>query len=375
MTWAGTVAAFIFAALAGLALTDQTSIIRVSVAFSVAAVLLNLIAVPLFLGGLKHFNVELRQAYIILCVGIGLFGLAQMQLPLVNLYGLSFWVDSGALAVPYLVGVICIFWSMRSLSKLLAIKSLWRSVVLALLVTVIISLAASFLPHVEVVTDELTYNIAISLTIWNSVFITFAAILAFKIRQKIGAIYEKSMSWLLRALAILSFAGWHYIVVQLLFTVNDWYYDYSIAIIPFIMGAFSLVVAGFIFGSINLSAIAPSAQQLIATKLLTTLTLAQEFHIIMYMTNLVSNPEDISDIMDEVHLFSSKMLADPSLSPEDLKKVRGLYIKLEEYLLHCDPIRVFTQDELRARIAKRFSLSSSVQTNLWSQDIKKVVSN
>lgn len=370
--WAGSVGALAISELSGLLLANQTAIVRVSMIFSVAAVLLNLIAIPLFLIGLKRFRIELRQAYITLCIGIGIFGLAQVQLPIVNLNESGFWVDSGAIAIPYLLGVLCIFWSMRMLSQLLAIKSLWSSGLLALLVTAVISLLAALLPHVHVTIDELSYDIALTLSIWNSVFITFAAILVFKVRRKIGLSYVNSMDWLFRSLAILSFAGWHYTAMQLVFTVGDWYYDYSIAILPFVAGAFTLMIAGFTFGAIDVQqrqGTSPSPlPDEIAEKVPTVLSPSQELEVVLYVTNLVSNPTEIDTALNDVRLIVSRIQPGQDPSSEDQKMLDAIYAKLEDYLLRRDPLRVFTKDELRKRISKRFGLNSEVKTTLWRQD-------
>lgn len=366
MAWGGVMAAIVLATISGLILGDETWAVRITMMLGVAAALLSLLAVLFFLVGLKNFKIELRQTYTILCVGIGVFGLAQVQLPLVSVYSLGFLIDSGAIAVAYLIGVTCIFWSMRSFSRLLGIKSLWRSGLLALATTGLVAFAVSFLPHVAVTIDELLYDISVALSIWSSVFITFAAVLAYKIRQKIGLMYDKSMTWLFSSFAILSFAGWHYAAVQLLLADGNWYYDYSVPILPFVVGAGALIVAGFTFGSITVRASAPSAEELIAKKLVTSLTPAQEVEIVLYVSNLVSNPAEIEDTLKELRVMVAKVQPGFSFSPEDQKALSAVYTTLEEYLLHRDPLRMFTHEELRERISKRFSLSSAVRTTLWS---------
>ena len=86
VVWLGSLLALIVAGISGLVLTDQTAIFRVSMGLSVAAALLNLFAIPFFLVGVRRFKVELRKAYTVLCIGIGIFGLAQVQLPFINFY-------------------------------------------------------------------------------------------------------------------------------------------------------------------------------------------------------------------------------------------------------------------------------------------------
>src|SRR5687768_1863057 len=83
---------------------------QITMTLSIMAALLNLLAIPFFLNGTRQFKAGLKRAYIFLCVGIGAFGLAQVQLPLITLFELEFWINSGGLAVPYLFGVIGIFY-------------------------------------------------------------------------------------------------------------------------------------------------------------------------------------------------------------------------------------------------------------------------
>jgi hypothetical protein len=347
-------------------LADQSMAFRFTMMIAVDAALLNLLAIPFFLVGIKRFKVELQRAYIMLSVGIGLFGVAQIQLPVVNLYHWSFWFNSGGIAIPYLIGVICIFWGMRLLAELLAIKSLLRSFFVALITTAVVSLAASLLPHVQTSIGETLFHVAVGLSIWNAIFITFSMILAFRIRQKIGATYTQSMNWLFGALVALTFAVWHYVVVQLLFTTGDWYYDYSIFIIPSDVCALLFVVAGFTFGtidtrqeSIDVPHNAPVAPRIFK------LSLPQELEVVLYVANLASNPSDVESITQDLRPIESRFRLGQALSLQDQKTIDLAYTELEDYLLRLDTLRVFTKDELRARIAKRFGLSQTVKTTLW----------
>jgi len=371
IAWFGIVGSLLLGVVSAFIVTNQTLPFRVTMGLSVAAALLNLLAIPFFIIGLKHFKIRLQHAYTLLCIGIGIFGLAQVQLPLITLYNLGFWLDSGAIALPYLVGVVCIFLSMRALSKLLNITSLGRSIGIALLATIILSLDASYLPHVAIMTDELTFHISLALSIWNSVFITFAALLALKIRLKIGKEYAHSVNWLFAALSTLAFAGWHYTVTQLVTMQGEWYYDFSISILPFIAGALLFVIAGYTFDEINSvgnSARTPSTPTKNTPPMhapASILNSQQELDIVLYVANLVSNPTDIDLVLDRVRDITSRLQPGEQPSPSDRETLKKVYEELEDYLLHQDPLRVFTREELRGRISKRFTLNGVIKTNLW----------
>ncbi|HEX3081776.1 MAG TPA: hypothetical protein VHQ86_00840, partial [Candidatus Saccharimonadia bacterium] len=91
---------------AGLALTKYSADFRFTVAIAVMAAGFSLSAIPLFLMGLKNFKAGLKRAYIILCVGIGLFGFAQLQIPAVNIFGWWGWFNSGGTAGIYIFSVV-----------------------------------------------------------------------------------------------------------------------------------------------------------------------------------------------------------------------------------------------------------------------------
>ncbi len=361
---------FIIGIISGLVLHNESLELRVTMALSVTAAVLNLMAIPFFLAGLKHFKAGLKRACITLCIGIGLFGLAQVQLPLVSLFEWGFWINSGGLAIPYLLGVVGIFWGIRSFTRLLAIKSLFDSPPLVLFATGIIAIAVALLPHITVATDELSYDIALALSVWNSVVITFAAILTFKLRQKIGATYTRSMTWLFGALAIISFAGWHYTIIQLTMTTGDWYYDYSFTIIPFVAGAYALMLAGYSFNSIN-NRLHEADDTEASTKNQKPIpTASLELEIVLYVASLVSNPTEVDIILDNVRLITARSQPGRALPAKDQQILARVYAQLEDYLLHKDPLRVFAIDDLRTSIAKRFTLNDRIQRLLWHEDRK-----
>lgn len=334
----------------GLLVPSRGLEFQITISLSIIAALLNLLAIPFFLKGTRQFKAGLRRAYIFLCFGIGIFGLAQVQLPLVSLFNWSFWINSGGLALPYLLGVIGIFYGIRAFAKLLGIKTLWTSPAIALAATVVISLAATLLPHANVAEDDLSFYLALAISIWNSVFITFAAIAAFLIRKKIGEAYTRSTNWLCVALSVIAFAGWHYSIVQLTMTVGDWYYDYSLTIVPFVAGALALLVAGYTF----------SATDALNTKnVQPQLNASLELDIVLYVASLASNPTDIDVTLDTVRIMTSHRQPGRALSPADKRALADVFRKLENYLLHEDPLRTFSRDELHSGIMKRFKLTSS----------------
>jgi hypothetical protein len=363
LVWIIILIATVIAILAGALPENYTLPFRFTMSLSVVSALLNCAAIPFFIIGIKNFKQELQRAYIILCIGIGVFGLSQAQLPIINYYHLeAAWIDTGAIALPYLVGIAGIFWGIRSLSKLLGIKTIWQSTFVALLSIAMLSYAASFLPHVPVIIDETSYDISVAISILDSVFLLFSTMLVLKTRQKVGSAYVKAMHWLYIALATATFAGWSYAIGQLLTTTGNWYYDYSLPVVPFIASALVFVIAGYVFKAID--TVPPRAPE---EPLIKELSPNQELEVVRYVANLVSLPDDITSILETIHKIASSITPGQTISPADQANLVKLYNKLEDYLLTRDSLRLFTKEELRERIIKHFHLSSDVTTTLWER--------
>ncbi len=339
----------------GLATKTYGPIIQVSMAISVVAALLNMLAVPFFLGGVRQFKAELQRAYLILCIGIGIFGFAQIQLPFITLFDWWGWINSGGIAVPYLVGVVCMLWGMRVFAALLRVKRFGTSPFAAFGLSVVLSLAAVLVPHVKIATDELTFHLSLAISIFDSVFVSFAAVIAFQIRRIIGATYIRSMSWLCAALVVVSVAGWQYVAVQLTLHTGDWYYDYTVMVAPFILGGLLLVAAGYAFSNINVWSGGRASQRS-----------ALELDVVMYVAGLVSNPSEINLALEDVRRVTSHMTFGQALSDEGRAVMVGVYAKIELYLVENDPLRTFSREELRHRIAKEFELGDQPSLPLWA---------
>jgi len=318
-------------------------------------------AIPFFLLSLKHFKKELRRAYRVLCYGIGFMGLAQIQLPVTTYFNWIFWQDSGAIAIPYLVGILCIFWGVRMFARIFNIRGFWTSFLWAGFLTVILSLISLFPPHVhQPGVDEATYHLSVALTILDSVYATFAAVMIFKIRRKIGPIYQLSMTWLCVAQTTFTFGGWHYLVNQLAVPPGNWYYDFSISLVPFALSGLFFVLSGVAFdnaGSILVHA--PETEQQTSPRLV--------LDVVLYLAGLASNPSDIDPFLDNVREVTSGLQPGQVLSPQDVKHLANTYNKLEGYLTQHDPLRVFTAAELHNKITQQFAVDTTTKALLWEE--------
>src|SRR5687768_8577891 len=125
----------------------------------------------LFLRNLKQFKAGPRLAYKFICAGIVLFGISQVQIPLVQYFDFIFLLASGLVGLPYLLSVVFIMIGMRVLAKSLAVQSRWSSLWWVGFVAVLASAASTLLPyHLLYPEDLMMVQVTGALAVWDAVF-------------------------------------------------------------------------------------------------------------------------------------------------------------------------------------------------------------
>ncbi len=343
----------VLAILSGLLLKKYATSFRFTVGWAVAAALFSLSAIPFFLTGLRNFKAGLTRAYVILCVGIGIFGIAQLQIPAITLFHWEGWLNSGGAVAVYFVSTVPILLGVRQFARLLAIKTMWTSVMLCVGLSVILAISAAFLPHVKVSTAEAPYHVLLGIVVWNMLFVTFAGVLSVKIRQVVSIVYMKPMTWLAAAMFELAAAGAHFFVVHLLLTDGDWYFDYSFSVVPFAIGGLLLLKAGYEFNKINFNLGEVKAVGEAGTGF-RKLIIVSSLDVVVYTASLASDRRRIDPMLDDVRLLTASLAPGQALSDANQAVLTSVYRKLEEYLTKQEPLRVFTQDGLRENIIQKF---------------------
>lgn len=349
---ATSVAIFIVGVVGGLALVDRTPDFRFTVAIALMAALFSLLAIPVFLAGLKSFKAGLRRSYILLVIGIGIFGLAQFQIPAVNLTGWWVWLDSGLAGLVYMVSVIPMLLGLRKFAKLLSIKTKWVSIWLCILTFIVLEAALLFVPHVHNTDSEVQFRVFIAIVAWSSVVMLFCAMLALSIRKVIAEAYKKSLWWMGATFFMLLFGGLHFIVVYHLLNNGDWYFDYSINILPFTIGGLLFVKAGYEFNAVDYVLSEGDAEQGTVTEGKHPQPSALD--VISHVASLASNPSDIDAILDDMRVVTSRIEAGKAPENEDEGKLTEVYKRLVIYLTRQDPLRQYTDASIRDNLTATF---------------------
>lgn len=313
-------------------------------------------AVWLFSDGVVHFKPELQKSYRLLCAGIAVFGLAQLQYGLlVVALGWNFWLDSGLIAVPYLLFAVCMFMAMRTFAALLNIRGrttsfAWASGTALAAATVFALLLRTSQP------DNVSYTATIGLAVWDAVFVLFATILAGKIKSALGQSYAQPMSRLYLSLSAIVGGGLHFVILEILVKEGDWYYDAGIGVMPFFIASLMLLWAGYGIASINASS------ALNAGRVNGDIPIID---IIIYVAGLASIQSRIDGMLDPLRRVTSTLGPERRLTAAEYDTLQHVYTNLEAYLVTQEQLRNFTVQEIRALITHKFNLSEADGKQLW----------
>jgi hypothetical protein len=151
-----------------------------------------------YLSALPNFKREFRRAYITICVGISLLGVAFSHYALFQIFGLSQQPVFKYGGITGLVGAsfILIYLGLHIYAKLLGIQSKFASWKWLLPVWIGLTLLIVIAPHSAKVAEEPFYDLALAGMLPLPIFGLFGAGLARAIKRSVTSAYAKSMKWL-----------------------------------------------------------------------------------------------------------------------------------------------------------------------------------
>lgn len=296
----------------------------------------------LFLGGVAQFKTQLRVAYILFSIGIILFGIALLQLPIIGFLDLwnSWWANSGLVIVPFVFATALIYAGVRQFVLLLGIKTQFASwsrvIVVAAAATAIGFVTGHNFARYRDVAGTDTY---IAVVGWSAVFITYAALLARKLVDRIGPFYQDAMRWLASSLTALTVAAWHEVAINYFMNNDSWYVAHGMSFWPFVVSGLLILRAGYAFTLLGKEVPYIPVERAPSD----TIDVA-------YAASLASVAGLVSD--KENPLAKEAQAAAVGLKSE--QHIVEYYDKLEAYLMHNDPLRTFERSELRNRLAPGF---------------------
>lgn len=226
--------------------------VKVTLAMTLFLAVLHIGAVGMFWSGLRNFKDEIRQAYLPICIGIGLVGITLLQVPVAVWFGEddSIWFRYIASSITVPVAGVLLYTGMRRFARIGGIKSwlLSARAVLALCVVmvgvVLLVPRPSDLP-LSVIVPSFTI-----LTVGATLAVVTAAITA-KVRGALSVAYKQPMAWFMTMLLVTAVSCVQYTILQMLATLDQPYDPAGLAIIPLFISGFVIVKAGASFRKID----------------------------------------------------------------------------------------------------------------------------
>lgn len=184
-------------------------------------------------------------------------------------------------------------------------------------------------------------KLGIAMFVEYAVFAFIAAILARRIKSSLGASYSKAVNWLIAALFMTSFSSMHELL-SILFLPVPWAPYATYLHWTYLVAAIFFAYTGQLFNSIDA----------------TSRNLARDtgyIEAIIGVAGLASKVEEIDPLLDELRQVTARMpQGTRELSADDKRILLRLYYKLERYLTAKDPLRTFTQEDVRSHLTYDF---------------------
>ncbi|HSX34187.1 MAG TPA: hypothetical protein VLF62_00910 [Candidatus Saccharimonadales bacterium] len=304
-----------------------------------------------FMRSLRQFKVRLRKAYILLGVGLICFSIAMSQTAIIGLLDQwdSAWATGGGLLVPFLIGTFFMYLSMWQFARLQSVKGVWTSLWVVTGMSVAVAAGSGVLASyvVQYQLDGVTVYEAVMG--WAGALALAAALLARKIGKNIGPSYGPALRWQAWAFFAFTLGAIHEIVTTWFLQAGDWYEDYGVYLWGFIAAAALFLRASYEFRLLTargeVSDAAPAAT-----------TDRDYLESLITVASLASSPRAIDPIMDDMRFITSSLPKGGQLSAPQKSQLVSAYRKLEEYLTHQDPLRTYTQEEVREQVSPGFML-------------------
>lgn len=308
----------------------------------------------LFMTNLDVYTARLRRAYIIMAAGTIVVGAGTLQI--LSLIILDLWQTaygrSGLTMVPFLLSGVLLYLGVRSFAKVIGTKHILAHAWLVFPASLSLAIIAALLPYIPGTIPETTAHLLMGVDVWSGSLILFTALLVREIKKSAGSHYDHAMTWLGRALFVSSSVLIYQGLYGYLNAGEVWYLDLiSNALI--ILSGWTWIRAGYAFALTKYySQDVPLLRFLFTSSEQNTVNRSETtIDMVTSTAGLASNSADIDPLLDSVRTITSKLKPGQRPSETDNQSLIGTYLKLEQYLLSREPIRVYTKQELRSRLA------------------------
>lgn len=340
---------------APLALPYSSSIFAISFAINAMTTLLYLAAGYFLLSGLKNFRTGLRHSFILIAVGMALQGALYISIPFATL--LNWWVIPiyGLLVNGAMITGLLIYLGVRKLAHLTAVKNITTSLWAALLMIVGLSLVAINLPHPDFGIPEPLFDFTAVAKSAIVVWLIFALGATVYIRKHTSGAYISFTRWLFIGLGAWATTEIIFMARHFFLPIWAWRSVDNLALFGCIVAGGALLYAAYRFNCIGRKALAPPAGFEIKTSA----------DILLYTASLASSSRDVDPILDKLRKITANMKSEAEIKQHNQHDFETIYLQLEQYLVEQEPLRKYTQSEVRLVISQLLSGQKAEKDTFW----------
>jgi hypothetical protein len=319
--------------------TESDVSIKKSILMMAPAIILMLGAIWYFLASLRTFKPGLRPAYILLSIGIFLLPIPTALIVLVlsfpDIFLSHIEVIRYIIIASFIVAATMMYAGTVLFARLLAVKHLLvKSITVFVLAVVAAMISLKFMKGIDVQVAKLGLQSLAA----STVIALGTALFAIRIKKTLGAIYTSAMNWLIAAFIVLTFDYATNVILSLWPEKFLSYLDYSDW--PLVLMGITFLAAGYLFWRSGRMA-----------KISDTATYVDS---VTHIAQMVSDPKSIDPTLDKMRVITAKRRDNDDLTSSEKKELTEVYLKIEEHLVHHDPLRKISKSDLRASLSYDF---------------------
>jgi hypothetical protein len=331
---------------------NATSIVLVDALLAMGSAVLFLIA-------LRNFKPDLKPAYRLMALSTLAVGLGMLVFPYIEYYGLweNVWWNMSSY-LQYLIGAPLMYFGVRMFYKKVGLQGREAWLGTLLLVIGVLALIHWPLPH------DIAYYWPFSRLEFNAFKLStlipiaaygLAAFMALRLRLKTGEDYKMALTWLSVGLGFYVVSNVGIALIEVI-SFDKWYYSSRFYTTPNVLGDICLLFAGYCFAAIG----RPRGAEVKSGVPVTSMD------IIIYAADKASDRSKLETFLDDMRLVTSHVHPGEVPNAEDQKKLKGVYLSIESFLVSSDPLRTFKQGELRTEIDQHFGLAENGKNTFWT---------
>lgn len=249
--WAIAIGGAIMAALIPESILSTT--VTQTLAITLFFAIINMGAVWMFWTGLANFKDKIRQAYLPICLGIGLASVTLLLTPIVVALGQdrSVWYQYIVSGLTLPLAELLLYIGVRRFAQIGGATSKFLSGKLVFGLCLAAAVVVNILPRPESGVPDWAMAISLTILASSAVLTAVTAKISANVRQVLSTAYKQPMAWFTAYLLVSTFSCVQYAFLQMTATIEHPYDPRGIGLLVLVVSALVALKASTSFNQIN----------------------------------------------------------------------------------------------------------------------------